>query len=120
MRILEGIVFTAMVVPPLHGQSGWPAYGNDQTGQRYSTLTQIDARNVSKLKLAWQYGIDAAGVDSSPANRQPSASEIIRNSLRILARPGQLRPYRSCCRWRADGDRESVDRVFPERGLGLS
>lgn len=31
----------------------WPAWGGTQAGQRYSTLDQISARNVHKLKVAW-------------------------------------------------------------------
>lgn len=42
-----------------YGQSkqdaGWPAYGNDAGGTRYSTATQIDRSNVDKLKVAWTY-----------------------------------------------------------------
>src|SRR5262249_859724 len=33
----------------------WPYYGNDQGGQRYSPLDQINRDNVSKLKPAWTY-----------------------------------------------------------------
>ena len=47
-------------------QGDWPAYGYDQGGQRYSPLSQIDIKNVSKLKLAWQYGIAPGGVDLRP------------------------------------------------------
>jgi glucose dehydrogenase len=81
MKILEGIFFAAIIVPPVYcqnrGQSGWPAYGGDQSGQRYSTLTQVNIRNVSRLKLAWQYGIDPAGIDNSPANRVLSGTEAV-------------------------------------------
>jgi quinoprotein glucose dehydrogenase len=34
---------------------GWPAYGGDAGGSRYSAATQITRENVSKLKVAWQY-----------------------------------------------------------------
>ena len=33
----------------------WPSYGRDPGGSRYSTLQQINASNVKKLKLAWTY-----------------------------------------------------------------
>jgi glucose dehydrogenase len=39
-------------------KNDWASYGRDDGGQRYSPLTQIDTKNVSKLKLAWQYAID--------------------------------------------------------------
>ena len=38
----------------------WRAWGRDDGGTRFSPLTQINPRNVSQLKLAWQFdtGID--------------------------------------------------------------
>jgi quinoprotein glucose dehydrogenase len=47
----------------LDPRNDWAGYGRDEGGQRYSPLTQIDTKNVTKLKLAWQYGID-----KSPGN----------------------------------------------------
>ena len=35
--------------------SDWANYGNDPGGMRYSTLTQINRDNVSKLKVAWTF-----------------------------------------------------------------
>ena len=34
---------------------GWPVYGGDQGGNRYSTSDQITLENVSQLELAWTY-----------------------------------------------------------------
>ncbi len=33
--------------------TGWPAYGGDAGGMRYSTLTQINPANVHTLRVAW-------------------------------------------------------------------
>jgi quinoprotein glucose dehydrogenase len=33
--------------------SGWPAYGGDQGGTRYSPLAKITPANVSQLRVAW-------------------------------------------------------------------
>ncbi len=41
--------------------SDWPAYGGQNNGQRYSTLTQINRDNVSRLQPAWQFDTDSAG-----------------------------------------------------------
>jgi len=54
-----------MAVASLYGQSAsnttaWASYAGNPGGQRYSPLTQINTKNVSTLKLAWQYGVDAA------------------------------------------------------------
>src|ERR1700752_3509810 len=61
----------------LYSQTDWPLYGHDPSGQRYSPLAQINTTNVAKLKLAWQYGIDPAGVDLNPANRALSGTEAV-------------------------------------------
>ncbi|HEY2780631.1 MAG TPA: pyrroloquinoline quinone-dependent dehydrogenase [Steroidobacteraceae bacterium] len=35
--------------------SGWSAYGGDPGGTRYSSLTQVTAKNVADLKVAWTF-----------------------------------------------------------------
>jgi quinoprotein glucose dehydrogenase len=35
--------------------AGWPNYGNDGGGTRYSPASQIDRTNVTQLKVAWTY-----------------------------------------------------------------
>jgi quinoprotein glucose dehydrogenase len=35
--------------------SGWPTYGHDPGGSRYSPATQINRDNVGQLKVAWTY-----------------------------------------------------------------
>ena len=77
MRTLGSVLFALTVVPVLYSQKDWPVYSHDPSGQRYSPLTQISTKNVSKLKLAWQYGIDAAGIDLTPANRVLSGTEAV-------------------------------------------
>jgi quinoprotein glucose dehydrogenase len=34
---------------------GWPAYGHDAGGSRYSPLAQIDRSNVNQIREAWRY-----------------------------------------------------------------
>src|SRR5215469_5221314 len=77
MRILGSVFFALNVAPLLYSQGDWPVYSRDASGQRYSPLTQINTKNVAKLKLAWQYGVDPAGVDLSPANRVLSGTEAV-------------------------------------------
>jgi glucose dehydrogenase len=78
MRFLRTALLTGTVVPLLYAQQGdWPAYGHDPSSQRYSPLTQLNAKNVSRLKLAWQYGIETGGIDNSPANRLLSGTEAV-------------------------------------------
>jgi quinoprotein glucose dehydrogenase len=77
MRILGSVFFALNVGPLLCSQGDWPVYGHDASGQRYSPLTQINTKNVAKLKLVWQYGIGPTGVDLSPANRVLSGTEAV-------------------------------------------
>jgi len=36
-------------------EPGWPYYGGDQAGERYSTAAQITPANVSGLRISWTY-----------------------------------------------------------------
>lgn len=36
-------------------ETGWPTYGNDPGGTRYSPAKHIDRNNVSQLKIAWTF-----------------------------------------------------------------
>ncbi len=45
-----------LLLPTLaFAQPDWPTYGGNPAGTRYSTLNQINPRNVAKLKVAWTY-----------------------------------------------------------------
>ncbi len=46
------------------GDTGWPNYGNDAGGTRYSPLAQIDRSNVAKLQVAWTYRTGALDVET--------------------------------------------------------
>jgi len=65
--ILLGIVLLG-VDCVAHAQSppdaGWPNYGNDAGGGRYSTASQINRENVTRLKLAWTYRTGAMDVQT--------------------------------------------------------
>jgi quinoprotein glucose dehydrogenase len=65
--ILLGIVLLG-VNCVAHAQSapdaGWPNYGNDAGGGRYSTAAQINRDNVAQLQLAWTYRTGAMDVQT--------------------------------------------------------
>ena len=46
----------------------WSAYGNDPGGMRFSTLTQINTKNVARLQVAWVYH---TGDMSDGSNHRP-------------------------------------------------
>ncbi|MDQ2901895.1 MAG: pyrroloquinoline quinone-dependent dehydrogenase [Acidobacteriota bacterium] len=50
MHLLISLLLFAAQAP-----EGWPVYGHDPGGQRFSPLRQIDANNVGKLTRAWVY-----------------------------------------------------------------
>src|SRR6202795_888724 len=77
MRLFGIILLLSGVAPVINGQGDWPSYGHDPSGRRYSTLKQIDTKNVSKLKLAWQYGVDPAGIDLNPTTRAMTSTEAV-------------------------------------------
>src|SRR5690242_4837033 len=58
----------------LHAQADWPAFTHDPGAQRYSPLTQISAKNVGRLKPAWQYGI------RTPEARPGAAPSVVPTS----------------------------------------
>ena len=48
-------------------RDSWPGYHGDYTGQRHSKLTEINARNVSGLTLAWAFQTQQnGGVKATP------------------------------------------------------
>jgi quinoprotein glucose dehydrogenase len=59
MRIFFLASLFFFVSPKISAQDatdgGWPYYGHDAGGMRYSPLTQINRDNVSKLKVAWVF-----------------------------------------------------------------
>jgi glucose dehydrogenase len=45
----------------------WPVYGGQAAGDHYSSLTQINRKNVHQLRLAWKFdGEEEGGLETSP------------------------------------------------------
>jgi len=44
----------------------WPSYNGDYTGQRYSTLQQINRNNVGSLTMAWAFQTHQVPLKSTP------------------------------------------------------
>src|SRR5579863_8358704 len=49
------LLFPALVRAQSAPETGWPNYGNDPGGTRYSPARQIDRGNVAQLQVAWTY-----------------------------------------------------------------
>ncbi|MCB1643910.1 MAG: pyrroloquinoline quinone-dependent dehydrogenase [Pseudomonadales bacterium] len=54
--------------------AGWPSYGGDAGGQRYSEADQITPDNVESLSIAWQY--QTGDMKSRPEAVKQSAMEV--------------------------------------------
>jgi quinoprotein glucose dehydrogenase len=63
MTRVWGLLFLAAAAG---AQTDWPAFGNDPGARRYSTLRQIDARNVERLKPAWTFRTGKPGSEDIP------------------------------------------------------
>ena len=51
----------------LHPKPGdWPTYNGLVSGNRHSSLDQIDKRNVSRLSLQWMYTLPYFGLETTP------------------------------------------------------
>src|SRR6516162_8711503 len=49
------ILMAPLLVEAQSKQVEWPYYGGDPGGSRYSPLTDINAGNLSRLRIAWQW-----------------------------------------------------------------
>jgi quinoprotein glucose dehydrogenase len=59
MRKIIALTLLSIIAKPVLAtpapDSGWPAYGADAGGTRYSPLVQITPANVDKLQVAWTF-----------------------------------------------------------------
>lgn len=62
--IRASLVILAAIAPSSLSiaQSNWTTIHHDDGGQRHSTLSQINTRNVSRLSLAWTFTLDESAV----------------------------------------------------------
>jgi quinoprotein glucose dehydrogenase len=62
--LLSWLLFSpALVRAQTTPDAGWPNYGNDPGGTRYSPAKQIDRGNVAQLQVAWTYRTGALPYD---------------------------------------------------------
>ncbi|MEC9375561.1 MAG: pyrroloquinoline quinone-dependent dehydrogenase [Pseudomonadota bacterium] len=52
---IVGLLLLAFTTSVLAESHGWPNYGGEEGGGRYSALNQINRENVADLELAWSY-----------------------------------------------------------------
>jgi len=68
--------------------SGWPTYGGDPGGTRYSTLDEITPANVDTLEVAWTYHTgDFDGVRSGAEKTAFQATPILQGDTLYFCSP---------------------------------
>ena len=77
------LTLTAGAACAASGDAGWPAYGGDAGGTRYSPLKQVNAGNVGDLKVAWTFrtGELGQGVKDWPRSAFEATPILYRGSL---------------------------------------
>lgn len=67
INVREARAQLAATRPANNRSLDWPVYGGQLAGDHYSTLTQINRSNVSKLKVAWTFDTgEKGGLQTSP------------------------------------------------------
>ncbi len=73
VSVLVFLLMTMLSAPTVVAQTGapngeWPSYGGDDGSTKYAALDQIDAGNVDRLQVAWQW--ESADTAVITANRE--------------------------------------------------
>jgi PQQ-dependent dehydrogenase (methanol/ethanol family) len=66
-RVAQAAATPAEVLAVEHPTVGnWPGYNGGPSGNRYSELRQVNAKNVGALTLQWTYPMDYNGLETTP------------------------------------------------------
>jgi quinoprotein glucose dehydrogenase len=122
---VAALLFTfAVTRTALAGEAGWPSYGGDEGGTRYSPAARIDRANVSRLRVAWTFHTHA--LDGKPKTIGKAAFEatpiLFRGALYVITPYDQvfaLDPLTGKERWRFDPklDRDADYSEVTARGV---
>lgn len=82
MRIATILICALGALPPVSGQTDWPAYGGDLANTRYSPLDQINIQNVTKVTQVWLY--DARAQGDAKASRPAQATPLVINGVMYM------------------------------------
>ncbi|PYY06507.1 MAG: pyrroloquinoline quinone-dependent dehydrogenase, partial [Acidobacteria bacterium] len=93
LRCHRSLLFSLLIsFAILHAQSaseaGWPTYGNDPGGTRFSPASQISRTNVARLKIAWTYRTGANDTPTRLIKKAAfEATPILVNGVLFLSTP---------------------------------
>jgi len=96
-------------------ESDWPAYGGQNNGNRYSTLTQVNRDNVSRLIPAWQFDMDSAGASQTQPIVVGGVVYGVTPNLEVVALNGASGELL----WSFSGLESPTDFAGPSRGLAI-
>ena len=90
--VAAGALLLAVDAGAQGGSVGWPAWGGDAGGMRYSSLTDVNRDNVARLSLAWTWATGEepiAQTDSTRAARPGTfqATPLMVNDTLYLSTP---------------------------------
>jgi quinoprotein glucose dehydrogenase len=110
-----GVVTTGIAGAQTPDASDWGYYGADMFGQRYSSLNEINRKNVQHLKVAWTYHTGETGTGFARAGKMSfEVTPILAFGLLYLETPTNiliaLDPETGAQRWRFD---PHIDRARP-------
>src|SRR4051794_13177208 len=83
------LLLTNSMCPAQSRGSEWRYYGGDQSGTRYSPLSQIDRSNVNQLERAWVYhtGELDLGLRTAAFQASFSTTPLVVNGVMFLSTP---------------------------------
>jgi quinoprotein glucose dehydrogenase len=83
------ILALGQVKPNSADEVGWPTYGDDPGGTRYSPATQINRANVTHLQVAWKFQTGALPHDPDDLDRKAAfeATPILVEGKLFLSTP---------------------------------
>ena len=116
--ILAGVACMIVTVGTLAqtpDASDWGYYGGDMFGQRFSSLNEINRKNVAHLSVAWTYHTGETGAGFARANKMSfEATPVLAFGLLYLETPTNiliaLDPETGVQKWRFD---PHIDRTRP-------
>jgi quinoprotein glucose dehydrogenase len=97
-RVLVGLLAPSCLVASLWSSScthvsrvpddEWPSYGHDAGGMRYSSLSQVNRKNVSRLQVAWTFRTGDVSDGSGDRKRSGfQATPILVEGILYLSTP---------------------------------
>jgi len=94
LRCFSPLLLLALIPAPSAAQTnspadtGWPTYGNDPGGTRYSPAKQINPNNVAQLQVAWTFRTGALPHDQELDHKAAfEATPILVDGVLFLSTP---------------------------------